>query len=563
MAEQLSIASAPAEAAGIQAPAVRHLRQALLWPVRLMRPDTPDADGAAPTPWQMLRDLGDASPWREVVDEYTGDSGRFHERHYNEFVSFLPYVQRFLYGEGRSAGRGDHDGDSPMRVFRRDDIAAVRVVARSGAAPITLDVVHIDLYFFFDVDVVILNVEIGADDLSLAQAQDQLYRFGRAYPAGWNADGAALHCMHSVEWLDARGGVLARSDAQQREAFLSHVAQHRAPRVASHWAYVMQPLVGDHSGEPGLLRYRQIEYYRMPVMAYLALDDPRRLTRADFVRLGLVTGAGEVEGALPYAEQHVSDFEQRYCYDRFWSEGGAAPHTRYLCNGHALIVVGDARAEFFRCRDRGVLAQFRHQHFMLFLIAHFQKASLLMFSAQLVEALQRLHIRDVQSVKRFKRSIRASFERFLRFTHRYWFHEISEQAHVRALSHLCAQHLGTDTLYDEVKERIADMNTYLEADSLRRQANTVVRLTVVTLFGLIGTITTGFLGMNLLSEADAPWWRKLAWFAVVGAFTTWLTFYTLIKSQRLSDFIDALSDRRQGWRGKLASLARVWRAGSD
>ncbi|MFT4269298.1 MAG: hypothetical protein QM586_19105 [Xenophilus sp.] len=555
------ITSTPAATGPSAPPVVRHLRQALLWPVRLMRPEPPEP--GAPAPWQVLRDLGEASPWREVVDEYTGDSSRFHERHYNEFVSFLPYVQRFLYGEGRSAGRGDHDGDSPMRVFRRDDIASVRVVSRPGAAPITLDVVHIDLYFFFDVDVVILNVEVSADDLSLAQAQDQLYGFGRAYPAGWSADGTALHCAHSVEWLDAQGAVIARTDAQQRELFLAHVAAHRAPRIASHWACVMQPLVSDHSGQPGALRYRQIEYYRMPTMAYLAVDDPRRLSRADFVRLGLVTGAGETEGALPYAEQHLGDFEQRYCYDRFWSEGGAAPHTRYLCNGHALIVVGDARSTFFRCRDRGVLAQFRHQHFMLFLIAHFQKASLLMFSAQLVEALQRLDIRDVQSVKRFKRSIRASFERFLRFTHRYWFHEISEQAHVRALSHLCAQHLGTDTLYDEVKERIADMNTYLEADSLRRQANTVVRLTVVTLFGLVGTITTGFLGMNLLAEADAPWWRKLAWFAVVGALTTWLTFYTLIKSQRLSDFIDALSDRRQTWRGKVAALARVWRAGAD
>ena len=559
--EDLRIAPDPT-AAPHASPTVRHLRQALLWPVRLMRPEGEAAD-ARRTPWQRLRDMGSSSPWQEVVDEYTGDASRFHERHYNEFVSFLPYVQRFLYGEGRSAGRADHDGDSPMRVFRRHDIAALRVVARAGDAPRTLQVVHIDLYFFFDVDVAILNVEVGTDDLSLPQAQEQLYRFGRAYPAGWAPDGSALHCMHSVEWLDAQGQVLARSDAQQRDAFLSHVAEHRAPRVASHWAHVMQPLVADHSGEPGALRYRQIEYYRMPVMAYLAVDDPRRLARADFVRLGLVTGAGEGEGALPYAEQHVSDFEARYCYDRFWSEGGTAPHTRYLCNGHALIVVGDARSDFFCCRDRGVLAQFRHQHFMLFLIAHFQKASLLMFSAQLVEALQRLHIHDVQSVKRFKRAIRASFERFLRFTHRYWFHEISEQAHVRALSHLCARHLDTEALYAEVKERIADMNTYLEADSLRRQANTVVRLTVVTLFGLIGTITTGFLGMNLLAEADAPLWRKLAWFVVVGVFTSWLTFYTLIKSQHLSDFIDALSDKRLTWRGKFAALARVWRAGSD
>ena len=166
-------------------------------------------------------------------------------------------------------------------------------------------------------------------------------------------------------------------------------------------------------------------------------------------------------------------------------------------------------------------------------------------------------------LKKFKRAIRASFERFLRFTHRYWFHEISEQAQVRALSHLCITHLGLDPLYAEVKERIADMNTYLDTDSLRRQASTVVRLTVVTLFGLIGTITTGFLGMNLLAEADAPLWRKVLWFGVVFIATIWLTLYTVIKSQRLSDFLDALSNDRLSLRGKLAALWRVWQPGSD
>jgi hypothetical protein len=554
-------------AAATPAPAVHHLRQTLLWPLRLM--PTAQPRHAHRGPWQVLRDLGDASPWREEVDEYTGSSDRFHERHYNEFVSFLPYVQRFLYGDGRKGRQAgtDSGSDSPMRVFRRSDVAAVRVVARPGDAPITLQVVHVDLYFFFDVDVVLLNVEVGADDLSLPQAQEILYRFGRAYPGGWDAQGQALHCMSSVEWLAADDSVLSSSDAQQREAFMSHVAEHRAPRIAAHWAWLMRPLVSDHSDEPGALRFRQIEYYRMPVMAYLALDDPRGLSQADFVRLALVSGATDPAvsggGPLPFAEDSMVDFEQRYCYDRFWVNAGAAPNTRYLCNGRALIVIGDAHAEFFCCRDRGVLAQFRHQHFLLFLIAHFQKAALLMFSDRLVEALRNLDIHDVASVKRFKRAIRASFEGFLRFTHRYWFHEISEQAQVRALSHLCTTHLGLDPLYEEVKERIADMNTYLDADSLRRQANTVVRLTVVTLFGLIGTITTGFLGMNLLAEADSPLWRKLIWFGVTFAFTTWLTVYTMVKSKRLSDFIDALSDERHTFRTKLGVLARVWRPGSD
>lgn len=561
-------------------PAVRHLRQVLLWPLRLM--PLRGAEGQPRrTPWQVLRDLGDASPWREVVDEYTGDSARFHERHYNEFVTFLPYVQRFLYGEGRKAREGPRgspggatgggrDADAPMRVFRRDDIAHVRVVARPGDAPLTLEVIHVDLYFFFDVDVVLLNLELGANDLTLDQAQEQLYRFGRGYPAGWDANGHALHTMASVEWLDARGGVMARSDSQQREVFMAHVAEHRAPRTAAHWAFMLQPLVADHSDEPGELRYRQIEYYRMPLMGYLALDDPRALTRNDFIRLGLVTGAGgsdngslSDDSALPYGADHLADFEQRYCYDRFWANAGAAPNTRYLCSGHALIVIGDARSQFYGCRDRGVLAQFRHQHFLLFMIAHFQKAALLMSSDRLVEALKNLDVGDAGSVRRFKRSIRGSFEGFLRFTHRYWFHEVSEQAQVRALFHLCATHLGLDPLYDEVKERIADMNSYLDADSLRRQANTVVRLTVVTILGLIGTVTTGFLGMNLLAEADAPMSRKLWIFAVVFVFTTVLTFYTMGKSKGLSDFLDALSDEKLSVWTKTKALIAVWRRSRD
>jgi hypothetical protein len=533
---------------------VRQFHQILLWPLRLMPPKGP----GAPTtrPWELLA----GSAWRENLDEYTGDTNRFHERHYNEFVTFLPYVQRFLYGEGRhhrSQGKRSAPG-SPMRVFRREDLAAVRLTARPGDAPVTLQVVHADLYFFLDVDLVLFNVEVAAKDLTLAQAQELLYRFGRGYPPGWDANGRALHCLTAAEWLDADGQVLARSDAHDRDSYLTHVAEHRAPRMAADWATLLQPLVGDHSDQPGALRLRQIEYYRMPVMAFLALNEPQALTRADFVRLGLVAGAGDAR-SLPYAESHLNDFEQRYCYDRFWSDSGAAPHTRYLCNGHALVVVGRADSELFCCRDRGVLAQFRHQHFLLFLIAHFQKAALLMASDKLVEALRDLDIQSADSVRTFKRSIRASFEGFLRFTHRYWFHEISEQALMRALWHKCAEHLNLDPTYAEVKERIADMSHYLESDSLRRQANTVVRLTVVTIFGLIGTVTTGFLGMNLLAEADAPLSRRLGIFAVVFVATTVLTVYTMAKSKRLSDFLDVLSDERATPWQKCLAFAAVWR----
>jgi hypothetical protein len=538
---------------------VRHFRQILLWPLQLM----PIRVGSQiQKHWEVLEEESADNPWREVRDEFTEHGGQFQVRHYNEFVTFLPYVQRFLYGESRvRRATGDATGDpgaSPMRVFRRADIAAVRLVTHAGEAPITLSIAHIDLYFFYDIDVVLLNVEVFGDGLTLPQAQELLYRFGRAYPAGWDEEGHGLHCTRRAEWLDAEGAVLAASDTSESEKFLAFVGQHRAPRIAAHWAFVLQPLVLDHSADKGPIRYRQIEYYRMPVMGLVAVDDPRALSRNDFIRLGLVVGAGEAE-ALPYSDRHVADFEARYCYDRFWCDAGAAPNTRYLCCGHALVAVGDARSPFFLSAESGVLAQFRHQHFLLFLIAHFQKAALLMFSDRLVEALKRLEIGDAESVRHFKRAIRQNFEIFLRFTQRYWFHEVSDQAQAKSLFHLCADHLGLDALYAEVKDRIHDMNAYLDIDSLRRQANTVLRLTVVTTFGLIGTVSTGFLGMNLIAEADSSPLTKVTYFLAVFVPTIWLTFYTVAKSKRLSDFLDTLSDEQLPSRAKWRALLEVWR----
>jgi hypothetical protein len=80
---------------------VRHFRQIVLWPVQLM----PLRESAQiQQHWDVL---GADSPWREVRDEF-GDPSQFQVRHYSEFVTFLPHVQRFLYGEGAARGPGRH-----------------------------------------------------------------------------------------------------------------------------------------------------------------------------------------------------------------------------------------------------------------------------------------------------------------------------------------------------------------------------------------------------------------------------------------------------------------------
>lgn len=529
---------------------VRHFRQILLWPLQLV--PLPDGTHQDDAPTLMA-----SSPeWCEVEDEFTGEPADFQQRHYHEFVTFLPHVQRFLYGDAALRGAASGSNESPIRVFRRRDVAQMRVTYETGEAPTTFAVTHADVYFFHDVDVVVLAVEIHADGLTLARVQDTLFRFGRAYPPHWNDDGAPSSCVQKLEWLAADGRVLAMSDYDRKEKYLEFVCRYRSPCIGSHWEYLLHPLVHYRPGQPAPLAFRQLEYYRMPLMAYLALEDPSALTRADFVRLGLVAPAGESED-LPYSGRHLLHFERDYCYDRYWTSSPSGPRTRYLCCGHALTVIGDARDSYFVHNEYGVLAQFRHQQFLLFLIAHFHKAALLMMSDRLVHDLNQLDVRSFESIKRFKRAVRLTFGEFLRFSHRYWFHDIADQALVKDLFRMCSEHLGTERLYREVREEIGDMSAYLDSDSLRRQSNMVVRLTVVTIFGLIGSVTTGFLGMNLIDATQASVVVKLAYFGLVALPVALSVFYMVLRSKRLSDFIEALADERLSVAGKWKAFVRV------
>src|SRR2546423_1221980 len=163
---------------------VRKFREILLWPLQL----EPLVEGQQiHRHWELLPKLPGGELWREVEDEFTGDPSCFQERHYGEFVTFLPPAQRFLYREGPHQAIHSKPVESSLRVFRRGDIAQMRITPQCDGPTYIFDIAHIDLYFFYDVDVVILAVEIYAENLPFEIAQDILFRFGRAYPPSWES----------------------------------------------------------------------------------------------------------------------------------------------------------------------------------------------------------------------------------------------------------------------------------------------------------------------------------------------------------------------------------------
>lgn len=156
----------------------------------------------------------------------------------------------------------------------------------------TFSVAHVDLYF----STTLMRRSWWLRSLPtmcrLYTCRIHSFASADAIPRYWERDGHGGHCPEHVEWLSTDGTVLAVSDYDHREKYLSFVCQHRSLSLASHWEFLLEPLMLHHSDKAGLIRYRQLEYHLMPVMAYLALDDPGALTRGEFARVGFGGGTG-------------------------------------------------------------------------------------------------------------------------------------------------------------------------------------------------------------------------------------------------------------------------------
>ena len=104
------------------------------------------------------------------------------------------------------------------------------------------------------------------------------------------------------------------------------------------------------------------------------------------------------------------------------------------------------------------------------------------------------------------------------------------------------------------------MSQYLDSDALRRQGETMVRLTVVATVGLIGVATTGVLGMNLFALGEKPLTMRVIYFLLVLIPVIAVTLYTVLKSRRLSDFLETLAEEHRSSKEKFTAMLAVWKA---
>lgn len=500
---------------------VSRFNMVFLWPLFVEGPEGEDSPpGARLDRWEDWFKKG--GPWSEAPDDAP----------YAERVYFHPFVRDFLYGHVH-----DRKERKPLRRLARSDLKGLRYqYTPYGSAPVvrTLDVLRAELVLF-ETSIAVALVELGLGPaparLDLAEVMEVQDRLRRVYVPYWYDDGAPGRCMDTVEWLDAQGAVASASDFRLAQgAARSLLDEGREPPMADHWRHLIAPLA-PAPGErvSGGLGARQVLDERVPFMSYLALPDPRALTRGDFARLALADDPGG-SSSLPYSESALKELEREHAYDWFWEpkddpdRGTGWMTTRHLCAGYAFVALGrEDGGSYFTNDKNGALFAFRNHYLKMGLIAHFHRASLLMLSDRIARAA------ETDDKDRRRDLVRQVDEDVLRFRSRYWFHEVSNHLQGRTLFDLWARNLQTQRLFDQVIGESRTLNDVLEAEAQKRLATTTTQLTIVAAVGL----AIGLLGDAISSDLS----RAVAKFALIAVF-----LWTIHKLKVLDSLV--------GWFGK-------------
>jgi hypothetical protein len=579
------VASVGAAAPQGAEPCVRHYTELLLLPFRLVKGTQPYEVEALNLQTMADKLCAHGGAWRplpaatvdvalpEGAKHLSAEMDAMAWQQHQALCYFHPTVRSFLFGSRRIADNSK--GNAPndyLRAFRRHDVQRVWVrVWNTDAKAVetrVFKVVRCDLALF-QPDVGVLQLELQADigsnqgwPLSAVQrVRDELRRLFPPYVSDWPTERGMHggHCPVSVGWSSDGANASAQSTmdlsgAQVLKRFLSvesAAAGSAAPGlpmdaealpVFEHWAAWLG--LDDFLKTQGW-RWLSPGDDRLPSLAFVALDNPRGLSRGDWVRLGFADAPGSDE--LPYARGALVDFEARYCYDRFWHEASDSTDapSRIMNCGYAFTMVGSfADKGFFMNPLNGAWVAFRQIYARMGLVAHFQKAALHGSLARLSALAWRqsdgsLSYDQPDMHERLKRF----YAEFLEFTQVYWFDEVSPQSQGVELFEMWQRELRSKALYEEVRQELKDLVEYMNTRAAQRQADEAIKQTrvaedftrVAVVLGVVGVVA-GLLGMNWLPLDAEPWtlespfsWANLVWLAAALLVTMALAVATWIR----------------------------------
>ena len=333
-------------------------------------------------------------------------------------------------------------------------------------------------------------------------------------------------------WIDNNGKISrtfgTRGDKDPAQRWFADFNQTDADRpraipMANVFRTLLIPIFADGDSEQQLSdpNWHQLGDERMPSMLYLCMPGAGRLSGGEWARLCFMDGPpvkyDQTKGPMghAYSTCFMRGFLKRHAYDRWWFGSFG---TRYLFSSYSFLTVGTPAKD--RSKDKpffevNIQRHFRRQYFQLGLLTTLQHTALSALSSWTASAVE-----DAKHDKtRLRRRLSQLHERFLSFSHRFWFGVVSNQLQPREMYEQWQREIGTPKLYAEVKEQLGEAASFLETMEQSANTDAATRLSVIaTLAALVGLPATTFSlfdeGLFFHKFKDAFWladaWMFLA-----------------------------------------------------
>ncbi len=254
------------------------------------------------------------------------------------------------------------------------------------------------------------------------------------------------------------------------------------PKLFRHWRDLLGPLA-----KAGISA-RPLGDYRIPVMAFLGLEDPAGLEPDEWLALSEADSAQFERYAPAFRDKALAEAT----YDRWWDKEDAKRRHRYLTGPMTYLTViaapADRPAWFERTRT-----SWRRQHYQMFLLAHYQRAALLDMQDRIARAADNTRWDNTALLS----EIESIQHRMAVFSSSRSFQEISPQVQCQELYSRLRSRLSLDALYSGVTDDNALLGNWLMAREEQRSAK---RWELINLWVIPIGLAFSFLGANVFIQ---------------------------------------------------------------
>jgi hypothetical protein len=419
-----------------------------------------------------IHDILTDSGWNEPdpLDRGAGDDA--HGFVYAEMAYFHPHVRTFLYGSKAPKAKAAEPVSEPeTRLYRHAQSPKELEVEYKGWTG-RFEIRAVDLHHMRP-DALLLSVRLAAtDSVPWARALDAISLIRTVSFQHYlrkeeeTADGKKI-----TGWLGAEQDFLGRlhfggkSDesaekATDRKGEMKIAIDNRKPALIDVWRKLLEPL------QKNGLEVELLGDHRMAMTVFAGVPDPENITDDEWFALA----QADTADYPTYATAFLNDELRKAAYDRWWDLSKGKKH-RYLAGPLTFLSVTEWPKNEPPCTDRmrwtwrdRMRETWRRQQFHIFLLAHYQRAALLILEQRIAELTAKIR---PQAGIRLDDDITLQFEELqgdiALFSSGHWFPEVSPQIQGQELYQLLRRHLCLDSLYKSVVEDRTLLGDWVEA----------------------------------------------------------------------------------------------------